>query len=344
MSIILRHLRNEFATRDWFLLPCVPPLSHGACAIYALRYASGVQLIEVYQCLCEETRLRILNLLARSPLAVSHIQQVLKLPQVKVSKHLAYLRSHGMIECRRQQNRVIYSLSKTPNPTLDVNLGCLQDCVSEYPVFKADLARFEEIAPALHLETLGVEGMGGSLLAVKRKVLFLCTANSARSIMAEYLLRRDGRGQFDVFSAGAKPSGKVNPYAVSVLREQYGIDAAQARTQSWDDYRDTPMDFVITLCGSAEQTCPTWPSQPIHAHWPVPDPAAATGGELAIYEEFARAAQLIKRRLDFFRSLPFGSLERAHLEAMVRDLGTLQPNLETAKASLARTSNPKIPA
>lgn len=301
-----------------------------------------MQLIEVYQCLCEETRLRILNLLARSPLGVSHIQEILELPQVKVSKHLAYLRSHGMIECRRQQNRMIYSLSKAKNPALDVNLACLQDCVSEHPVFKADWTRFEEIAPSLHLETLGGNGAaGGSWLTVRRKVLFLCTANSARSIMAEYLLRRDGRGQFDVFSAGAKPSGKVNPYAVSVLHEKYGIDAGLARTQSWDEFRDVPMDFVITLCGAAEQTCPTWASQPIHAHWPVPDPAAATGGELAIYEEFSRAAQLIKRRLDFFRSLPFDSLERADLETMVRDLGTLHLSLEPTASTSTKAPKKK---
>lgn len=293
-----------------------------------------MDLIQIYQCLCEETRLRILHLLLRSPLGVSHLQQVLELPQVKVSKHLAYLREHGMVEAQRRENRVIYRLPAQPNPALDANLRCLQDCAAEQAVFKADAVRYRELAPALQDELAGAGGLAARIATPRRQVLFVCAANAARSVLAEFLLRRAGRGRFEVFSAGAKPSGKVNPYAVAVLREEYGVDATRAVTKSVDAFRDRPLDFVLTLCGSPEDAaCPVWAGEPIRAHWPVPDPALATGGELQIYGEFRRAARLIERRLDFFCGLPFDSADRAKLESMTRDLGSLQPEPETVPAA-----------
>jgi arsenate reductase (thioredoxin) len=132
------------------------------------------------------------------------------------------------------------------------------------------------------------------------KVLFLCTGNSARSIFGEYLLRRAGGPRFDVYSAGASPTGKVNPFAVRVLRDVYGIDASAARSKSWEEYSGTEFDFVITVCDNARDSCPVWPGQPKVLHWSLPDPALASGSDEEIYETFKRVALEIERRVESF--------------------------------------------
>jgi protein-tyrosine-phosphatase len=132
------------------------------------------------------------------------------------------------------------------------------------------------------------------------KVLILCTGNSARSIIGEYLLRAKGRGRFEVFSAGSRPAGRVNPLAIRVLAEHYGLDASAGRSKSWDEFKGTPMDLVITVCDNAREACPLWPGQPMIAHWGSPDPAAAEGTEAEKYREFVRVASQIARRVDLF--------------------------------------------
>jgi len=136
------------------------------------------------------------------------------------------------------------------------------------------------------------------------RVLILCTGNSARSIIGEFLLREKGRNRFEVFSAGAKPTGRVNPLAVRVLRERYGLDAAGARSKSWDEFREVKFDFVITVCDSAREACPIWPGQPVVGHWGSPDPAAAGGTEEEQYRAFVDVASQISRRVDLFCAFP----------------------------------------
>src|ERR1051325_5711215 len=118
------------------------------------------------------------------------------------------------------------------------------------------------------------------------KILILCTGNSARSVLGEYLLRAKGRGRFEVASAGSRPAGKVNPLAVRVLREKYGIDASDARSKSWDEFKNVKFDFVITVCDNAKEACPVWPGQPMIAHWSSPDPAGVEGTEEEKYRAF----------------------------------------------------------
>ena len=122
------------------------------------------------------------------------------------------------------------------------------------------------------------------------KVLFLCTGNSARSIMAEYLLRKIGGDRFDVYSAGSFPTGIVNPNAIQTLHEVYQIDAGDSRSKSWEELEDINFDFVITVCDNARDACPIWPGQTIVAHWGVNDPASASGTRAEILQTF-----LIKR-------------------------------------------------
>ena len=147
----------------------------------------------------------------------------------------------------------------------------------------------------------GAEKTAKNFLMTKKspfKVLILCTGNSARSILGEYLLRAKGKGRFEVFSAGAKPTGRVNPLAVRVLRERYGLDASGARSKSWDEFRDVKLDFVITVCDHAREVCPVWPGQPMIAHWGSPDPAALEGSEEDKYRLFVEVASQIARRVD----------------------------------------------
>ena len=154
-----------------------------------------------------------------------------------------------------------------------------------------------------------------------RRVLFLCTGNSARSIFGEYLLRRIGQDRFEAYSAGSYPTGRINPFAVRVLTELYHIDASEARSKSWEEYGDVKFDFVITVCDDAREACPVWPGQPIVAHWGVPDPALATGTEEEIFRKFRQTATLLQRRIELFCSLPFEKLDRLKLAKLTQDIG-----------------------
>ena len=153
------------------------------------------------------------------------------------------------------------------------------------------------------------------------KFLFLCTGNSARSIIGEYLLRRLGGERFQVFSAGAFPTGKVNPFAIQVLKDFYNIDASHARSKSWEEFNDVEFDFVVTVCDNARESCPVWPGQPIVAHWSSPDPAAVEGSDEEKYRAFKEVATQINHRLQLFTSLPLEKLDRPELIKAIQAIG-----------------------
>jgi arsenate reductase len=146
------------------------------------------------------------------------------------------------------------------------------------------------------------------------KVLILCTGNSARSIIAEYLLRTKGKGRFETFSAGARPTGTVNPLALWVLRDRYGIDAGGARSKSWDEYKDVDFAFIITVCDNAREACPVWPGRPVVAHWGSPDPAALDGTETERKWLFVQVASQLERRVDLLCALPDDQLVKAAIQ------------------------------
>jgi len=148
------------------------------------------------------------------------------------------------------------------------------------------------------------------------KVLFLCTGNSARSIMAEHILRMRGSGRFESYSAGSHPAGKVNPLALEIL-ESHQIDTSQARSKSWDEYRDVKFDFVITVCDRAKETCPIWPGQPIVAHWGSPDPVTAEGSHSAKSKVFLDIFTQITARINIFCAFRDAQVE----EWNVRNVG-----------------------
>ena len=155
-------------------------------------------------------------------------------------------------------------------------------------------------------------------------VLFLCTGNTARSILAESILRKEGRGRFRSFSAGSQPKGRVNPFALKVLASMdYPTDGL--RSKSWEEFAapDAPkMDFVFTVCdNAAQESCPLWPGQPMSAHWGIEDPAEAVGTDLEKEAAFVTAFRLLRNRVAVFTSLPLASIDRLSLGARLRDIG-----------------------
>ena len=155
-------------------------------------------------------------------------------------------------------------------------------------------------------------------------VLFLCTHNSARSIMAEGLLGNLGKGRFRAYSAGSTPGAAPNPFALETLARLH-IPTSGMRSKAWDEFAadGAPvMDFVITVCDNAAgEVCPVWPGQPVTAHWGVEDPSAYVGNDDAMRHKFAQVAGILKRRIELFTSLPLSALERLALEKKIRDIG-----------------------
>jgi arsenate reductase len=154
------------------------------------------------------------------------------------------------------------------------------------------------------------------------KILFLCTGNSARSILGEFLIRRIAPGRFESFSAGTVPAGIVNPFAIKVLKDFYHIDASSARSKSTDEVLGINFDFVITVCDNARESCPVWPGQPIIAHWGSLDPALVEGTDAEKLRQFRIVANQIQRRIELFTALPFEKLDRLKLEKLTKDIGT----------------------
>jgi arsenate reductase (thioredoxin) len=155
-------------------------------------------------------------------------------------------------------------------------------------------------------------------------VLFLCTGNSARSILAESILRKDGRGHFSSFSAGSQPKGAVNPFAIKVL-ESLDYPTDDLRSKSWEEFaRPTApvMDFVFTVCDNAAgESCPVWPGQPLTAHWGIEDPAEVKGTDIQKEAAFVAALRYLKNRIAIFTSLPLRSIDRLSLGTRLRDIG-----------------------
>jgi arsenate reductase (thioredoxin) len=155
-------------------------------------------------------------------------------------------------------------------------------------------------------------------------VLFVCTGNSARSILAEALMNDAGRGRFLAHSAGSHPTGVVHPRALETLRT-LGVPAPEARSKSWDEFArgdSPPMDFVFTVCDNAAgEVCPVWPGQPMTAHWGLPDPAAVEGSEEDKRLAFRDAAVTLKRRIDLMLAVPFASLDAMAIRRRLGDIG-----------------------
>ncbi|OWZ89234.1 ArsR family transcriptional regulator [Sinorhizobium sp. LM21] len=159
-------------------------------------------------------------------------------------------------------------------------------------------------------------------------VLFLCTGNSARSIIAEAILNRLGMGKFKAYSAGSQPKGEVHPFALQLLKG-LNYDTSFARSKAWDEFAAPgapQIDFVFTVCdNAAAEVCPVWPGQPMTAHWGLPDPAGAEGSEAERHFAFAETYRMLNNRISFFVSLPMPSLDKLALQKRLDEIGRNVP-------------------
>jgi arsenate reductase len=275
-----------------------------------------IDLVGALAALGQEHRLAAFRLLAsRGPagLPAGAIAGKLALQPSVLSFHLSHLQRAGLVQSWRVGKQVFYAANAAAT---DAFLRFLAtDCCGGDPQRCGDLAH--------NL----ISDREGSMTASRQyNVLFLCTGNSARSIIAESLLRRLGAGKFNAFSAGSQPRGQVNPYAIETLKAfDFPID--NLRSKPWDEFAtaDAPnLDFVFTVCDNAAgEACPVWPGQPMTAHWGVPDPAEVEGSDLDKKRAFTEAYRMLRRRIEIFTSLPVSSLDRVSLQSKIHEIGRL---------------------
>lgn len=267
-------------------------------------------IISALSALAQETRLEILRLLVeRGPegMPAGEIGSRLKLPSPTLSFHLNQLRHGGLVDSQRHSRLVIYAAKfRTIESLLDY---LTENCCAQRPLKTAPPLPHPPSAPAR-----------------RYNVLFLCTRNSARSVMAECLMNRWGGGRFRAFSAGSNPRGEVHPLTLQVLK-QSGYETTRLRSKSWNEFArpgSAKLDFVFTLCDrAAAETCPAWPGQPVRAHWGVEDPVAVSGAA-ARRRAFVKTCTELEQRVRIFAALPVEMLERYAVEHWVSEIGKLR--------------------
>lgn len=241
----------------------------------------------------------------------------LGMPKPTLSFHLRDLRQAGLVESRREGRTMIYTASALAGEALAAFL--METCCGYRPELCLDP---------------GKEGNAMSLGPDKvYNVLFLCTGNSARSIMAECILQREGQGRFRAFSAGSMPRGEIAPEALQLLTRN-NFPTGHLRSKSWDEFtRDGApvMDFVFTVCDDAAgEVCPVWPGQPLTAHWGVPDPVAFEGDPRQRALVFADTFRMLNNRISVFCALPLRSLDRLSLQRRLDEIGGMDASAGAA--------------
>ncbi|PJK28113.1 metalloregulator ArsR/SmtB family transcription factor [Minwuia thermotolerans] len=267
-----------------------------------------------FQALGHYQRLRIFRRLVREApdgLTAGELSAVLSVAPSGLSFHLAQLEGAGLVSSVRSGRRIHYAVNPSAVRAL---IGFLaEDCCGGRP----------ELCSVGGLSAPLEEGEG-NMTENKLNVLFLCTGNSARSIIAEAILSREGAGRFNAWSAGSQPKGEVHPYALELLRN-LNHDVTRFRSKSWEEFAgpEAPrLDFVFTVCdNAAAETCPIWPGQPMSAHWGIPDPAAVEGTEAVKRQAFADAYRMMNNRISIFVNLPLKSLGRIALKERLDEIG-----------------------
>jgi arsenate reductase len=264
----------------------------------------------------QETRLEAFRLLVRAAphgLPAGEIAGRLGVVQNTMSAHLAALARCRLIRAERNGRSIAYRADYASIRELLAFL--MEDCCQGAP---------EICAPFVDPVRRGAEPGVSPMADRPYNVLFLCTGNSARSILAEAILEREGGGRFRAFSAGSAPKGEVHPFALDLLRRA-NFKTDRFRSKSWDEFAqpDAPaLDFVFTVCdNAASEVCPVWPGQPMTAHWGIPDPAAAQGNEAERRLAFADAFRMLSNRISIFVSLPIASLDRLALKRQLEAIG-----------------------
>jgi len=292
------------------------------------------QAVAGLSALAQDTRLKVFRLLVRAGpkgLPAGDIARELDVPANTMSSHLGILSRAGLIAARKRGTSIFYAIDL--GGTRDLLAYLVEDCCGGKP----DVCR-PLIATGARCVLRRVGG-NAKMNAMSKpepfNVLFLCTGNSARSIMAECILNREGLGTFKAYSAGSTPTGQVNPFALALLR-RLNYDVSGLRSKSWDAFAgpDAPkFDFVFTVCdNAAQETCPVWPGQPMTAHWGVPDPASVDGSQAQRAFAFDDVYRMLNQRISIFVNLPLDSLSKLSLQKQLDEIGrmTRQATKESA--------------
>ena len=295
----------------------------------------------VAKAVADPSRVRILKLLEKGELCVCQITTVLGLAPATVSKHLASLKTAGLLQQRRDGKWVYYRLAERGlNPYAQHFLRLVGTSLVDDPTIGED-RRVLALVNAVPLQILCDEGRaalapnalnseastccGGATVSDKTyNVLFLCTGNSARSIMAECILNRDGGGKFKAYSAGSHPKGVIDSTVLNLLKKgNYSTEGL--RSKSWDEFAQPgapSLDFVFTVCDNAAgEVCPAWPGQPMTAHWGVSDPASFVGTDVEKAAFCSEVMRTLYNRLNIFAALPIRSLDKLSLQKRLEDIG-----------------------
>ncbi|HFQ15829.1 MAG TPA: metalloregulator ArsR/SmtB family transcription factor [Rhodobacteraceae bacterium] len=272
-------------------------------------------MIDTLNALAQDTRLKAFRLLVRhgpEGLPAGRIALELGVPQNTLSSHLGRLACTGLVRQQRKGRAIIYSadLEHVRKLVMFLTMNCCDGRPELCESLVAGLT-CSSSTPATKPHRL-------------KNVLILCTGNSARSILGEALVNRLGKGRFRGYSAGSAPTGKVNPFALRLLRDK-GYDTSHFRSKSWDEFAAEgapPIDYVFTVCDNAAgEACPVWPGHPARAHWGLPDPAAATGSDANIMQAFEQAYESLEKRIAAFIALPLDRLSDERLKTELAAIG-----------------------
>jgi arsenate reductase len=289
--------------------------------------------IAAFAALAQESRLDVFRLLLRQApygLPAGQIAACLGVAASTLSAHLAQLERAGLLRSWREQRRIFYAADTAGFRMLLAFLT--EECCSGHP----EICGYTKLTEPLPLETTVTESMPASPRGAMHEarvfhVLFLCTGNSARSILAECILNHLGQGKFQAYSAGSQPKGTIHPYALELL-QHYQYSTEHLRSKSWEEFSGTdapPLDFVFTLCDeAAKETCPVWPGQPISAHWGLPDPAAVDGTEAQKRFAFVDTMRMLNNRINIFINLPVAKLDQLSLRQRLDAIGKTTPQTE----------------
>lgn len=284
------------------------------------RLRQPERLVAQLDAIAQASRLATLKLLVRYlpfGLQAGDIARLVGVPHNTLSTHLSVLEHAGLVRSRREGRTMIYAAESSACSAL---VRALSDELD--PVDKRGLR-----APAMPM--IKEQNMSDKTY----NVLVLCTGNSARSILAEALINREGKGRFRAFSAGSQPKGVPNPAGLKLLAE-LGYDTAGFRSKSWTEFDgpDAPqMDFIITVCDSAAgESCPVWPGHPLKAHWGIPDPADVGETDTARRAAFLEAYRRLSARVTTFVNLPVETLDLANLKQELARIGQMEGATEMA--------------
>jgi protein-tyrosine-phosphatase/DNA-binding transcriptional ArsR family regulator len=287
---------------------------------------AAAEIVGIFEALAQTTRLEAYRLLLRYlpyGLPAGDIARLLAVPHNTLSTHIAHLERAGLVLGRREGRSVIYAANSSKlDHVLTTMLADLGASLDDLPL----------AAPAFPQKRPKSAGKR------VRNVLFLCSGNAARSILAEAILNREGGDRFRAFSAGSRPAERPDPIGVELL-SGLGYDTQEFRSKSWKEFTrsDAPrMDFVITLCDDiCEQHCGPWPRNALLAHWGVADPALVKGDDVQKRAAFMDAYRRLGARLTAFVNLPFESLDRAALKSRLADIATMEGATELAVSNAA---------